>query len=129
MVDRKPLSKAEMEIARILWGLGEATVRQVHEALPADRPLDFTTVQTYLARLESKGYLKYKLVDRSKVYSAKIRPTRVIGEAIDDFVSALFGGEPLPLIRHLLSQRQISDDELQELRNLITKAGELPDDA
>ncbi|MEM8679890.1 MAG: BlaI/MecI/CopY family transcriptional regulator [Planctomycetota bacterium] len=129
MVDRKPLSKAEMEIARILWGLGEATVRQVHDALPSTRDLDYTTVQTYLARLESKGYLKYNIVDRSKVYSARIRPGRVIGEAIDDFVSALFGGESLPLIRHLLSQQDITAAELEELRRLIDTAREADDDA
>ena len=128
MAEPKPLSKAEMEIARILWGLGEATVRQVHEALPVDRPLDYTTVQTYLARLESKGYLKYKIVDRSKVYSAKVRPQRVIGKAIDDFVGALFGGEPLPLIRHLLAQKEISEQELLELRRLVEEAEGAADD-
>ena len=56
MSPRTPLSKAEMEVASLVWELGEATVRQVTDALPAKRKIDFTTVQTYLSRLEAKGY-------------------------------------------------------------------------
>lgn len=128
MVERKPISKAEMAIARIVWDLGQATVRQVHEALPPSRHWDYTTVQTYLARLEAKGYLKFKLINRSKIYSAKVRPTRVIGDAVEEFVTALFGGESIPLIRHLLTQRDISEAELSELRRLVNEAQESPDD-
>ena len=41
MVKRPALSKGELEVARVLWDLGEATVREVHEALPAARTIDF----------------------------------------------------------------------------------------
>ena len=49
MRDRPGLSKGEMEVVRVLWGLGEATVRQVLEAFPPRRTIDFSTVQTYCA--------------------------------------------------------------------------------
>ncbi len=55
MGKRPALAKSELELARIVWELGEATVRQVYEALPAERKLDFWTVQTYLRRLKAKG--------------------------------------------------------------------------
>lgn len=55
MPERPALSKGEMEVARILWELKKATVREVHEALPAQRQMDFATVQTYLRRLDAKG--------------------------------------------------------------------------
>ena len=58
MPPRPALAKSELEIARIVWKLGSATVREVLAELPKDRNLDFKTVQTYLRRLESKGYLK-----------------------------------------------------------------------
>ena len=60
--DRPPASKAELEVARIVWQLGGATVRQVFESLPSDRKVEYKTVQTFLRRLESKGYLKGKNV-------------------------------------------------------------------
>ena len=64
MTERPALSKGELEVARVLWELGSASVRRVHEALPAAREIDFTTVQTYLRRLETKGYAKAKLDGR-----------------------------------------------------------------
>ncbi len=119
MVRRPPLSKAEMQVARVLWELGSATVRQVHEALAPARKIDFTTVQTYLARLETKGYLRSRLRGRSRVFTARARPRQVIGETVDDFLNRLFGGETLPLMRHLIQERGISDAEFAKLHEML----------
>lgn len=121
MAERPALSKGEMEVARILWNLGSATVRQVHEALPAERPMDFTTVQTYLRRLESKGYVRAVLDGRTRVYTVRVRPQTVIRETLNDLVDRLFGGEALPLVRHLIEDRGISDAEIAELRKLLDR--------
>ncbi|WP_425615270.1 BlaI/MecI/CopY family transcriptional regulator [Anatilimnocola sp. NA78] len=119
MTDRPELSKGEMEVARVLWELGQATVREVHEAFPEDRKIDFATVQTYLRRLETKGYISGKLVARTRVYSPKVQPRKVIGRTIDDLIDRLFGGEALPLMRHLIEERGLTPDDLTELRKLI----------
>lgn len=119
MSNRPALSKAEMEIATIVWDLGQATVRETCEALPKSRCLDFTTVQTYLSRLENKGYLTSQKVGRAKVFKAKIRPKQVIREATDDFVNALFGGKSLPLVRHLISDREMSDSDIDEIESML----------
>lgn len=124
MPERPALSKGEMEVARILWQLKKATVREVHTALPADRSIDFTTVQTYLRRLESKGYAKAKLEGRTRIYSPKVKPKTVIRETIDDLVDRLFGGETLPLMRHLIEERDVDGAELAELRDLIERLEE-----
>ena len=119
MVDRPSLSKGEMEIARLLWDVGPATVRQVFEALPQSRKMDFSTVQTYLRRLESKGHANSKLEGRVRVYSARTKARTVIRETVDDLVQRLFGGETLPLVRHLIEERGIDENGLAELRDLI----------
>ena len=71
MTERPALSKGEMEVARVLWELGRATVREVHEAFPEDSRMEFTTVQTYLRRLDTKGYVRARLQGRTRVYSPK----------------------------------------------------------
>ena len=86
MSKRPPLSKGEMEVARLLWELGEATVRQLFEAFPDDRDVDFTTVQTYLRRLETKGYARARLEGRIRVYEPKVKSRTVIRETLDDFI-------------------------------------------
>ena len=121
MVDRPLLSKGELEIARLLWEIGPATVRQAFEAVPSSRKMDFTTVQTYLRRLESKGYASSKLEGRLRVYSSRAKARTVIRETVDDLVLRLFGGEKLPLVRHLIEDGDIGADELAELRKLIAK--------
>ncbi|MBS0264645.1 MAG: BlaI/MecI/CopY family transcriptional regulator [Planctomycetes bacterium] len=121
MARRPPLSKGEMEVARVLWQLGQATVRQVHEAFPPGREIDFTTVQTYLRRLETKGYVKAKLEGRTLVYAPRVEPRKVIGQAVDELVDRLFGGEALPLMQHLIEEGGISDAELAKLRKLIDR--------
>ena len=119
MAKRGALPKSELEVAKIVWDLGEATVRQVLEALPADRELDFWTVQTYLRRLEAKGYLQKRREGRNNIYSSAMRPKAVIGEAMDDFLNRLFDGETLPLFQHLIHDRGLSDDELNELQRSL----------
>jgi BlaI family penicillinase repressor len=118
---RPALSKGEMEVAHVLWKLRSATVRQVHEAFPPDRAIDFTTVQTYLRRLEAKGYVRGRLDGRTRVYGPRVKPGTVIRETIDDLVDRLFGGESLPLVRHLIEERGISSADLADLRSLLDR--------
>jgi BlaI family transcriptional regulator, penicillinase repressor len=119
MSKRPSLAKSELEVARIVWNLGEASVRQVLEALPPERNLDFKTVQTYLRRLDAKGYLKTRREGRAKVYVPRVRPDLVVREVIDDMVQRLFGGESLPLFQHLIHDRGLSDAEIKQLRALL----------
>ncbi len=119
MAKRGALPKSELEIAKVVWDLGEATVRQVLEALPAERELDFWTVQTYLRRLEAKGYLAKRKEGRNNVYTPAVRPTAVISEAMDDFINRLFDGEALPMFQHLIRDRGLSDVEIDQLQETL----------
>lgn len=124
MGGRPPLSKAELEVARVLWELGEATVRQVHEALSANQKTSFATVQTYMRRLESKGYARTWLSGRTRVYAPRVKPATVIRETVDDLVERLFGGETLPLMQHLIEDRDVSGEDLAQLRALLDRLDE-----
>ena len=88
MNERPALSKGELEVARALWSLKQATVREVHEALGGSQ-MEFATVQTYLRRLEQKGYLKAKLSGRTRIYSSKVKPRTVIRETVNDIINRL----------------------------------------
>jgi BlaI family transcriptional regulator, penicillinase repressor len=119
MAKRPPVAKSELEVARIVWELGEASVRQVLDALPPDRGLDFKTVQTYLRRLEAKGYLRTKTEGRTKIYLPRVRPQQVVREVIDDLLQLLFRGESLPLFQHLIQERGLSENEFEQLRAML----------
>lgn len=124
MAERPALSKAEMEVARTLWGLGEAAVREVHAAMGGERGPDFSTVQTYLRRLETKGYVTSRLSGRTRIYKPRIKPRTVIRETVDEFVDRLFAGDSLPLMKHLIEERSLSADEIEELKRLLDELDE-----
>jgi len=129
MTRRPALSKGEMEVARVVWQLGQATVRQAHEALPVARKMDFATVQTYLRRLEAKGYVRSSLSGHTRVYAPKVQSTMVIRETVEDLIDRLFGGEALPLMQHLIEDRGVSAAEISELRRLLDRLEEERDDS
>ncbi|MHC4400796.1 MAG: BlaI/MecI/CopY family transcriptional regulator [Planctomycetota bacterium] len=129
MSKRAGLPKSELEVARIVWKLGTATVRQVLDALPRQRGLDFKTVQTYLRRLEAKGYLHARLEGRSKVYVPRVRQKTVVGEVIDDLMQRLFDGDAIPLLHHVIHDRGLSDDEIRQLRRMLKQLEGQDDDS
>ncbi len=117
------LAKSELEIARIVWDLGgRATVREVHDALAEDRDLDFWTVQTYLRRLKSKGYLSTEKDGRNNVYCSEVRPQTVITNLVDDLVERLFDGNVYPLVQHLVSEQRLSQKEINDLQSALDRA-------
>lgn len=119
MSDRKALSKAETEVARIVWERSAATVRDVLEALPPARAIDYKTVQTFLRRLEAKGYLVSRRQGRSLVYVPAVNPDDVIQETVHDFIGRLFDGEPLPLVEHLIKDQKLKAADIDRLRGLL----------
>ena len=130
MGERPALSKGELQVARALWGLKHGTVREVHEVLSDSCSMEFSTVQTYLRRLEKKGYLKTKLEGRTRVYSPRVQPRTVIRETVNDVVTRLFGGDSLPLMEHLIEDRGLSGEDISKLRSLLDQLeGESGEDA
>jgi BlaI family transcriptional regulator, penicillinase repressor len=121
MEKRSPLPKSELEIARIVWDLKEATVREVLDALPEDRKLDFWTVQTYLRRLKTKKYLKSRRKGRTNIYSPRISPDQVVSEVVSDFLNRMFDGQTLPLFQHLIHDRGLSDDDIHRLQQTLNE--------
>jgi len=118
MAKKPDLSKSELEIAQVIWRLGEASVRAVVETLAAQgRKADFATVQTYLRRLKAKGYLRTRREGRADIYIPAVRAGSVIKDVVKDFVNRIFDGDAVPLVQHLIDDRGLSDDQIQQLQN------------
>lgn len=119
MGNRPALAKSELEIAQVVWNLGKATVRAVVEAMPPDRGLDFKTVQTYLRRLDEKGYLTATQEGRTNVYRAKVRPKTVVREMVGDFMERVFKGDPVPFVQNIIQEQGMSPEDIERLRTLL----------
>lgn len=115
----KTLTDQELEIMKIVWERHAATVRDVYEALLERRRVAYTTVMTMMKILEHKGYLNRKQVERAYVYRPAQPKSRVIRAMVRDFVNRVFNGSAEPLLVHLIEDRHLTADEIEEIRRLI----------
>ncbi len=106
---------------KIVWDRGEATVRDVYEALLARRKVAYTTVMTMMKILERKRRLKKTLVDRAYVYRPAEPRQQVVGAMVRDFLDRVFNGAAEPLVVHLVEDKKLSARELAELSRLLGK--------
>ena len=113
-----PLTEVELEIMHVVWELGDATVKQVHDVLSARRPVAYTTVMTMLGLLARKGHLKREESGKAFVYRPAHTKGRVVSKMLDDFVSRVFHGSARPLVLALLKDRKISKRDLEEIARL-----------
>lgn len=119
---KQALGARELAIMKIVWRLGEASVRDVYETLRKQRPVAYTTVMTMMGTLEAKGYLKKRPDGRAFRYRAARPEGRVITGLVRDFIDRVFDGASRPLLAHLVQQGQLTPEERDELRRLIDEA-------
>jgi predicted transcriptional regulator len=103
----------ELKIMHILWDLRQASVAAVQEKL--DPPLAYTTVQTMLNRLATKGKITRQLEGRAYLYRPAVTQAKATGHALRDLIDRIFGGSSEQLVLSLLNTRQIDPKTLAEL--------------
>ena len=123
------LAELQLAIMHVLWQRGEVTVAEVREALKPERSLAYTTVGTMLSKLEEKGHVKHRSDGRVNVYRAAIREDQVQRSMVTDLADRLFQGDVTQMICHLLDSREVTSEDLAEMRRLIRqKEQELRDE-
>jgi predicted transcriptional regulator len=113
------LTDQELEIMKVVWDRGSATVREVYEELLKHRKIAYTTVMTMMGILEQKGRLKKEAVDRAYLYRPAEPQGEVVGSMVRDFIGRLFNGSAQPLLVHLAENRHIKQEHLDEISRLL----------
>jgi predicted transcriptional regulator len=115
------LTGQELEIMKVIWPRGQATVREVYDDLRTRRSIAYTSVQTMMNVLETKGHLKRQAGTRANVY-APVRPQKlVVKSMVREFVNRVFDGSARQLLVHLLNEKGLTDRERRELQKLLDK--------
>ena len=116
------LTPQELEIMKLVWQSGDATVRDVYEAMLERRRIAYTTVMTMMKILEIKGYLKKRRRDRAFVYSPTRPKSQVIGVMIREFIDRVFNGSAEPLLVHLVKSRHLRQKDLQKIVHMVEES-------
>ena len=117
------LTPLELEIMKVLWEAGPASVQTVQQLLEDSRA--YTTVQTMLNVLHRKGKVTRALEEKAYVYRPAVTRSQAIGHALGDLVDRMFGGSAESLVMSLVETKRLTPAKLSKLQKLLEK--ESPD--
>src|SRR5678815_2119072 len=107
----------ELDVMAVLWSRGSATVAEVRERLPDD--LAYTTVLSVLRTLEEKGHVGHRGEGKAHRYHPLVE-RRVAGRsALTRLIDTVFNGSPELLLTQLVSDRDLSEEQIKRLRRLM----------
>jgi BlaI family transcriptional regulator, penicillinase repressor len=123
--DRLPKpTEAELELLRVLWDKGSASVRELHEVVSRQRPLGYTSVLKTLQIMTEKGLVERTEAGKAHIYRAAASQQETQNQLLRDLSERLFSGSAAQLAMHALTLQPASDEELEEIRRLIRKKRE-----
>ena len=116
-------SEAQMEILNAIWEKGEATIDDVLYKINRGRkkPLRRTTVQVQMARLEKKGWLAHRKDGKIYVYRALKEKNESLEHISQDIRNNIFNGSCAEMVKCFLKTSDVSEEELEDIRNFIEK--------
>jgi BlaI family transcriptional regulator, penicillinase repressor len=120
ITNRKPTT-SELEILHILWERGPSTVREVHEALHAKRPIGYTSVLKLMQIMTVKGAVRRNEEQRAHVYEAVQPEEKTKRDLALDVLQRVFDGSASELMMHALAGQKASKEEIEEMRRLLNE--------
>jgi len=125
MANQPGLSEAEIEVLKVLWDLGPATVRAVNRELAArGRKWAYTTVSTLLLRLATKGCIGSDSSAVPHIYHATITRDELLVRRLAEAADELCDGDAVPLVLALVRKHRFKPAELARFQSLLDEARE-----
>jgi predicted transcriptional regulator len=120
MSDTQPTER-ELEILKILWDKGEASVREVYERMSQSAPIVQNTVQAFLRTMEDKGLVRHRTEGRTFIYRPVPQKDRTQQDLVGGVLERVFDGAIDQLVQSALSLRKPTKEELDKLEELIRR--------
>jgi predicted transcriptional regulator len=115
-----PASDAELEVLKVLWATGPATVRDVAAALRTRRRRRaYNTVLTLLSRLRDKGYVRADRRDAAHLFRAVVTRDNLLGASLAALAERVCDGTASPLVHALVTGQKLSAEEIAQFRKLL----------
>ncbi|KGJ95362.1 BlaI/MecI/CopY family transcriptional regulator [Colwellia psychrerythraea] len=111
-------TQAELTLLNVLWKMGPATVRQVHEVVSQTQKTGYTTVLKILQIMHDKSLVIRDESNRAHVYAAANSQTQTQSSLIKDLISKAFGGSTSKLVMRAIDD-STSEQEINDIRQLL----------
>ena len=112
---------AELEILTVLWSIGPATVRAVHDVINRRREAQYSTILKFMQIMAEKGLVRRDERERAHVYTAAQPRESTQRQMAGDLLERAFSGSTKDLLVGALSARKASRAELAELQQLLAE--------
>ncbi len=112
-------TESELEILRVLWDRGEATVRDVHEELSKTKDAGYTTTLKLMQIMHEKGMVKRDESSKTHKYTPLISREKTQKQFVGKMIDTLFQGSSSQLVMQALGNHKASKEELDEIQKLI----------
>lgn len=112
-------TEAELEILRVLWARGPATVREINEALSTEREVGYTTTLKIMQIMAGKGLLHRDESERTHVYTAAVKEADTQKSLMNKLLDSAFGGSAAKLVMQALGSSKATKAELDEIRKFL----------
>jgi len=115
------LTKLEFQIMEALWSRGTCSIREIQEAFPERNRPAYTTIQTTVYRLEDKKALRRaKRISNADIFEAVTSRDAAQKTLIDELLD-LLGGQPQPVMAHLVESGKLTLADVQEAEKALRK--------
>jgi predicted transcriptional regulator len=113
------LSKLELKIMEVLWTAGACSIREIQETFPEKGRPAYTTIQTMVYRLETKGAVRRsKKISNAHIFEAVVS-RNAAGSSLIDELLGLFGGRTQPVMAHLIETGKLTLADVKEAEKIL----------
>jgi predicted transcriptional regulator len=120
-MDELSLGDRELDVMAVLWELGDGTVAEVRDKIPAD--LAYTTVLTILRKLEAKGLVRHKVEGKAHRYIPRVAQKNARRTVLGRLIDKLFDGSPEQLLAHLVDDHNLTPAQVKRMRDRLSSTG------
>jgi BlaI family penicillinase repressor len=111
-------TEGEMEILQVLWQRGNATVREVHEALNK-KDSGYTTTLKLMQILHEKGMVERDTNQKTHIYKALVSQDKTEKHLVNKMIDSVFNGSAARLVMQALGNHKASADEIDEIKKYL----------
>jgi predicted transcriptional regulator len=115
---QKP-TESELEVLKVLWQMGRATVKQVNEEINKTKETGYTTTLKIMQIMFEKGLVSKNADGKQHIFEAKIGEEDTQKSLLNRFIDSTFQGNAMSLVMQAMGNHHASEEELSELKKLI----------
>jgi BlaI family transcriptional regulator, penicillinase repressor len=113
------LTRQELQIMKVVWERGAASVKDVCDAMSRRKATAYTTILTLMGILEEKGALVHSRSGRAYIYRQVLTRQQATKNQVHDVLTRFFDGSPEKMIETVIENEIKGPEQLGSVKNIL----------